>query len=126
IRAVWLWTFLEQLIQDTRYALRMMRKNPVFTLLATLLLALGIGANTAIYSVLDALLVRSLPVADPQSLAVLNWHLSGNNQLEHSVVHGESGYFYQDAKYGTTTPIFPYPGYEHLRKSGNVFSSLFA
>lgn len=126
LRAMWICTFWEQVVQDVRYALRMMRKNPAFTVLAVLLLALGIGANTAIYSFLDALLVRSLPVAEPQSLAVLNWHLSGKKDLEHSVVHGESGYFYHDDKYGTTTPIFPYPAFELIRKSSDVFSCLFA
>lgn len=126
IRAVWIWTFWEQMIQDLRYALRMMRKNPVFTVVAALLLALGIGANTAIYSFLDALLMRSLPVADPQSLAVLNWHVSARKDLKNSVVHDESGFFYKDPKYGTVASIFPYPAFELLRKSSNVFSVLFA
>src|SRR5206468_6205363 len=72
-RAVWTWTFFEQLVQDLRYALRAMIHNRAFTALAALSLALGIGANTAIYSFLDALLLRSLPVSDPASLVVLNW-----------------------------------------------------
>jgi predicted permease len=126
VRAVWIWTLLEQAVQDLRYALRMMRKNPLFTFLAVLLLALGIGANTAIFSFMDALLVRSLPVADPQSLALLNWHLSGKKTVDHSTVHGEDGYFHHDPKYGTITGIFPYPAYELLRKSDNLFSDLFA
>ena len=126
VRAVWIWTFLEQAIQDLRYALRMMRKNPLFTLLAALLLALGIGANTAIFSFMDALLMRSLPVADPQSLAVLNWHLTGKKSVANSTVHGASGYFRHDPKYGTISPIFPYPAFELLRQSSGVFSELFA
>jgi macrolide transport system ATP-binding/permease protein len=93
IRAVWIWTFWERLIQDVRYALRMMRKNPTFTALATLLLALGIGANTAIYSFVDALLVRLLPVADPRSLVVLNWHMQDKGSDRDSVVHHASGYY---------------------------------
>lgn len=126
MRGVWISTFWEQLIQDTRYALRMMRKNLAFTLLATLLLALGIGANTAIYSFMDALLVQSLPVSDPQSLVVLNWHVSGDKSLRNSVVEDVSGDFYEDPKTGITTAIFPYPAFELLRNSGNVFSMLFA
>ena len=57
-----------------RYACRTMAANQVFSLLAVSSLALGIGANTAIYSFMDAILLRSLPVPDPESLVVLNWH----------------------------------------------------
>src|SRR5439155_4788287 len=76
-RAMWSWTLLEQLGQDLRYGARTILRNPAFTILAALSLALGIGANTAIYSFMDALLMRSLPVADPRSLVVLKWHLTG-------------------------------------------------
>ena len=58
-------TFLDQLLQDIRYALRGMAANPLFCAMAALLLALGIGANTAIYSFMDAILMRALPVPDP-------------------------------------------------------------
>jgi predicted permease len=126
VRAVWIWTFWEQVVQDLRYALRMMRKNPTFTVLATLLLALGIGANTAIYSFVDALLVRQLPVADPRSLVVLNWHMAGKKDNDDSVVHHASGHFENDPKFGLTAAIFPYPAFELLRKSNDVFSVLFA
>src|SRR5262249_53846665 len=64
-RAVWSWVLFEQLAQDIRYGLRGMAKNRMFTVLAALSLALGIGANTAIYSFIDAILLRSLPVSDP-------------------------------------------------------------
>ena len=64
---------LEQLAQDLRYGLRAMSKNRLFTALAALSLALGIGANTAIYSFMNSILLRSLPVADPASLVVVKW-----------------------------------------------------
>ena len=64
-RAVWTWTWLEQLAQDCRYGVRTMAANKTFSLLAILSLALGIGANTAIFSFMDWLLLRSLPVSDP-------------------------------------------------------------
>src|SRR5437868_3248046 len=73
-RAMWTWTFWEQLGQDLHYALRTMANNKAFTALAALSLALGIGANTAIYSFMDSILLRSLPVQDPRSLVMLNWH----------------------------------------------------
>ena len=67
-RAVWIWPFLETLVQDARYALRTLQANPGFAATAFLSLALGIGANTAIFSILNAVMLRSLPVEDPQRL----------------------------------------------------------
>jgi putative ABC transport system permease protein len=60
---------LETVAADTRFALRMLRKNPAFTAVAILTLALGIGANTAIFQLLDAVRLRSLPIQNPQQLA---------------------------------------------------------
>ncbi|MGA2535550.1 MAG: permease prefix domain 1-containing protein, partial [Terracidiphilus sp.] len=60
--------FLEVLAQDTRYALRQLRKAPGFTLTVVITLALGIGANTAIFTLVQGILLRSLPVNDPSRL----------------------------------------------------------
>jgi predicted permease len=68
IREVWGWSWLERIGQDVRFGLRLLRKNPAFSVVAILSLALGIGANTAIFGLIDALLLKSLPVRDPQSL----------------------------------------------------------
>jgi predicted permease len=123
-RAVWTWTLLEHLVQDCRYGLRSMAANKAFSLLAILSLALGIGANTAIYSFLDALLLRSLPVSDPQSLAVLNW---GANLGRDSVMRSASGSVWRDPQWGLRSGIFPYPAFELLRtNSAQVFSAVFA
>src|SRR5688572_10072162 len=59
---------LEWLLHDVRYALRQLRKAPVFTVTAVLSLAVGIGANAAIFTLVDRVLLRSLPVSDPEEL----------------------------------------------------------
>src|SRR5207247_10167960 len=105
-RSTWTCTFFEQLVQDLRYALGTMIHNRAFTALAALSLALGIGANTAIYSFMDSILLRSLPVSNPESLVVLNWHTKVPRRG--TVVRAMSGSTYDDPKTGSTAGIFPY------------------
>jgi putative ABC transport system permease protein len=70
-RAAWGWTLLDSLLQDLRYGMRALAGAPGFTAAAVLSLALGIGANTAIFSILNAVMLRSLPVEDPTRLVEL-------------------------------------------------------
>src|SRR5260370_5046113 len=71
VRDTWLGSGIETTIRDVHYAVRTLRRSPGFTITALLSLALGIGANTAIFSILHALVLRSLPVSDPQRLVVV-------------------------------------------------------
>jgi predicted permease len=120
-RAAWSWRWLEELAQDVRYTARAMAAAPAFTALAMLSLALGIGANTAIFSLMDSILLRSLPVADPQSLVLLRTHM---RQQE---FHGSDGHDgnHSDAS-GFTYAIFAYPVFDILRQDRRFFSDVFA
>lgn len=122
-RAMWTFTFWEQLGQDIRYGLRAMAANRVFTTMAILSLALGIGANTAIYSYMDAVLLRTLPVRHPEELVILQWHSNGRA----GAVHGVNGSMYRDGKKGSVSPNFPYAAFEQLKAGSNgTLSTLFA
>jgi predicted permease len=130
-REVWIWRFGEELAQDTRYGLRAMARNRTFTALAALSLALGIGANTAIFSFMEAILLRPLPVHEPESLVVLKWRSKPwardpQTKQREFVMRSINGSTYPDAS-GVTAAIFPYPAFERLQQaSGPVLSGLFA
>jgi predicted permease len=72
-RDAWGFRWLETLIQDLRYGLRQLRRSPGFASVAVITLALGIGANTAIFSLIDTVMLRSIPVRDPSQLVVFRW-----------------------------------------------------
>lgn len=94
---------LENFGRDLRYALRMMRKSPAFTAVAILSLALGIGANTAIFSLIDTLLLRPLPVSHPEQLRSVFASMDGGRPR-----------FY-----------LTYPMFEALRSRNEIFSTMF-
>ena len=122
IREMWVLTSLDRLVQDVRYGWRTLRKNALFTTMAALTLALGIGANTAIYSVLDAIMIRALPVQNPGELVILNWAAA----REPLVMDSHTGAEYNEPDGRRTSPDFPWPAYELLRDHNNAFASLFA
>jgi putative ABC transport system permease protein len=100
-REVWTLVWLEQLVQDIRFGLRMLRKSPGFTIVAAGILALAIGANTAIFSAVYALLLRPLPYANPQQLVVV---------------------FGANLKEGVKETGIPYLDFDELRAQNHVFS----
>ena len=109
-REVWRWPSAEDFLMDVRYGLRVLRKNPAFTIVAILTLALGVGANTAIFTVINAVMLRALPVQRPQQLVTV----------------GDPAKVYS---WGTGTPrtdAFSYPLYQEVRDHNDVFSSLLA
>jgi predicted permease len=99
------------LLQDLRYAARLLLKSPGFSIIAVLTLALGIGANTAIFSVLDSVLLRALPVPHPEELAVIT------DPNSHGSNFGGEG--------GERT-LLAYSEFQYLRDHNDVFSHIFA
>jgi predicted permease len=105
-RATWGWIWVEQVGQDLRHALRTLRKSPLFTVVAILTLALGIGANTAIFSLLDQVLLQALPVKHPEQLVLL---------AERGIRFGDS--------WGDND--ISYPMYRDFRDRNQVFADMF-
>jgi predicted permease len=105
----WGWQWLEQLVQDVNYGVRAMLHSPGITLVALLSLALGIGANTAIFSLMDAVMLRSLPVNDPGQLVLIG---DGSDCCV-------SDYF-------PNRILYSYPFYREMQKKSVVFSNFAA
>jgi len=117
---MWGWTSVERFLQDLRYATRVLRKAPAFTAVAVLSLALGIGANTAIFTLVDAVLLKNLPVRDPDHLRIVRWVRTPN-----SIVHSHSGYGLREARTGLdVSGSFSYPAYRLFADSVTQFSDL--
>ena len=125
-RATWTWTWLEQLGQDLRYARRSMLHDKTFTALAALSLALGIGANTAISSFTESILLRSLPVSEPEALVIMKWRArSSYTSAASSGMSFSTGGSYSDPTEGYIGSQFSYPALEIFQRNTDVLSSAF-
>jgi hypothetical protein len=113
--------WIEQTIQDLRYALRMLARSPGFATVAILTLALGIGANSAIFSVIDAVMLQALPAEDPQHLVILSWSSHHEPKLRGHSMYGDC-----DDDNHTRDCAFSVPFYEALRSHTTTFSGVAA
>jgi predicted permease len=112
--------WIEQTVQDLRYALRMLAKSPGFATVAILTLALGVGANTAIFSVIDAVMLRSVPAEDPQRLVIFSWSSHHDPKLRNHSDYGDCD------NGGKSDCSFSVPFYEALRSQMATFSGVAA
>ena len=116
------WAWMTGIRQDIVFGVRMMRRTPVVTLAAVLSLALGIGANTAIVSLMDVVLWRELPVPNPKQLALVHWQGHG---LARELLDSASGSMWPDGGWDIAD-FFSYPAFQALRKGVSGRASLAA
>ena len=119
-------SWFEGLLHDVRYSLRLLRKSPVFTAVIVLSLALGIGANVAIFTVMNAVMLQSVPVRDPQRLVVLNSAVKGGFFPEKYMHDYEGSNFTDEASGLTIGASMPTGVYDTVRTQSKSFDRTFA
>jgi len=122
----WIFRWLEELTQDVRYGLRQMRRDSGFTAVAILTLALGIGANTAIFSVVNNIMLRKLPVQNPEQLMLLKWTSKPKGFYPWDGYADHAGCDSTDPGSGNSNCSFSYPVFENLRAHPKYFQSVAA
>ena len=115
---------MRTLLQDVRYALRQLRKSPGFTAVAILTLVLGIGVNTAIFSLIDALMLKPLPVHNPQELVLLKWSALKKPEFRSSSSYGDCRSNFTDINAEGCS--FSRPFYDELRAHSDLLSGVTA
>ena len=123
-RAAFTWIWLERLVQDLRCALRLMIHNKTFSILVVLSLMLGIGANTALYSFMESILLRPLPVSDPDSLVIMKWRAKSFPSIARNFSLSTSG-THDDPRGGMVGTVFPYPALQFFVNNRDYLSSAF-
>jgi predicted permease len=118
-------SFLETFWQDVRFGARMLRKNPGFTAVIVLTLAIGIGANTAIFSLLNAVLLQSIPAHNPQELVVLRWSAHGRPKTDGHSSYGDCKATRWEES-SSSSCSFSYPMFREIREQSRVFSGVAA
>src|ERR1700704_3156747 len=90
-REVWQWATFDTVLRDLKYAFRQLRRNPGFTFTVLLTLSVAIGANTAVFTMVNALLLRPLPYSEPERLASLVRHKGLTDQKGHAITEDDTG-----------------------------------